>query len=122
MALLLMDHKNKSMQGIYFVIKVSEDTCKLFFFPGSLQDVTESNKVYTPVGRVSVSMCTDDAYLWSLHTNCRHNQDSLTYSPGQNNRPFSLRAGLNFSAGRVLCGSAHETTKTHPKRDLHLTE
>lgn len=45
MVLVLMDHNNKSMQGIYFAIKVSEDTCKLFF-PGSLQDVTESNKVY----------------------------------------------------------------------------
>ena len=77
---------------------------------------------FTPVGMVSVSMYTDDAYLWSLQTNCRHDQDSLTYSPGQYDRPFSLWAGLNFVAGRVHCGSAHETAKTHPKRGLYLTE
>lgn len=36
-----MGHNNKSMQAIYFAIKVSEDICK-FYFLGSLQDATES--------------------------------------------------------------------------------
>ena len=121
MVLVLMDHNNKSMQGIYFAIKVSEDTCKLFFFL-VLYKMSQKATRFTPVGLVSVSMCTDDAYLWSLQTTCGHNQDSLPYSPGQYNRPFSLWAGLNFFAGRLHCGSAHETTKTHSKRDLHLTE
>lgn len=31
MMLVLMGHNNKSMQGIYFAIKVSEDTCKFYF-------------------------------------------------------------------------------------------
>ena len=34
MMLVLMVHNNKSMQGIYFAIKVSEDPCK-FYFLGS---------------------------------------------------------------------------------------
>lgn len=36
--LVLTDHSNRSMQGIYFAIKVSENTCKLCSL-SSLQDL-----------------------------------------------------------------------------------